>query len=96
MTNFASTSSAHSSEPMSAESAPTRALVRLIRFYQKLTGARVSPCRFYPSCSNYALEAVQIHGARRGSVLAVRRISRCRPLGPHGIDLVPEKADKEH
>ena len=68
----------------------TRALVRLIRTYQHFTSGRPSPCRFYPSCSNYALEALTVHGAARGTGLALRRLIRCRPLGPHGIDLVPE------
>ena len=68
----------------------TRVVSQLIASYQRLTSGRPSPCRFYPSCSNYALEAVSIHGARYGVWLALRRVVRCRPLGPHGIDLVPE------
>ena len=68
----------------------TRALLRSISFYQRLRSGRPSPCRFYPSCSQYAHEAVALHGARRGCGLAIRRLLRCRPLGPHGIDLVPE------
>ncbi len=67
-----------------------RALVKAIKAYQKLTSGRPSPCRFYPSCSSYAAEAIEIHGAWRGVGLAARRLSRCRPLGPHGVDLVPE------
>jgi hypothetical protein len=47
-------------------------------------------CRFYPSCSAYALEALQRHGAFRGSWLAVRRLGRCHPWNPGGIDHVPE------
>jgi len=46
-------------------------------------------CRFYPSCSQYAVEAVQLHGAGAGSVLAVRRLCRCHPWGGCGLDLVP-------
>lgn len=68
----------------------TRALVKAITLYQRLTVGRVSPCRFYPSCSTYALEAVETHGALRGSGLALRRLARCRPFGPHGVDLVPQ------
>ena len=51
---------------------------------------RLSPCRFVPSCSSYALEALEVHGALRGSWLTLRRLLRCRPFGPHGVDLVPE------
>jgi uncharacterized protein len=56
------------------------------RFVSPLLGAR---CRFYPSCSTYALEAVQLHGAAKGSWLAVRRLSRCHPFHRGGIDPVP-------
>jgi putative membrane protein insertion efficiency factor len=66
-----------------------RALLKVITTYQRLTAGRVSACRFYPSCSTYAAEAIETHGAPRGSLLALRRLSRCRPLGPHGVDLVP-------
>lgn len=91
MTNFNTTSKEHSSEPMAAKTSPVaKFFVRTIRVYQRFTSGRPSPCRFYPSCSNYALEAIEVHGAFRGTGLAVRRLSRCRPLGPHGVDLVPE------
>jgi uncharacterized protein len=56
------------------------------RFVSPLLGAR---CRFYPSCSAYAVEAVQLHGAVRGSWLAVRRLARCHPFHPGGLDFVP-------
>ena len=69
----------------------TRALLGLIGTYQYLRAGRVAPCRFYPSCSNYAAEALSAHGSVRGSWLALRRVLRCRPFGPHGIDLVPER-----
>jgi len=55
------------------------ALLKGLALFQRLSAGRVSACRFYPSCSNYALEAIQIHGAGRGSALALRRLSRCRP-----------------
>lgn len=74
----------------SKHSRSTSILLTLISVYQKLRAGRISPCRFYPSCSNYAYEALEVHGALRGSALALRRLSKCRPLGPHGIDLVPE------
>lgn len=75
--------------PSTNPSPGARLLVRTIALYQRLTAGRVAPCRFYPSCSQYAREAIEVHGAWRGSGLALRRLSRCRPLGPHGIDLVP-------
>jgi uncharacterized protein len=90
MNNSTTTSKKPWSEPMPADSPATRALTTLVRFYQRLRAGRVAPCRFYPSCSAYALEALETHGALRGTWLAVRRVLRCRPLGPHGIDLVPE------
>ena len=58
--------------------------------YQGLRGGRPSPCRYWPTCSNYATEAVERFGAGRGSWLAVRRLARCHPWGGKGIDLVPE------
>ena len=62
----------------------------LIRCYQVAVSPLLPPsCRFYPSCSAYALEAVQVHGALRGSWLAVRRLSRCHPFHAGGLDPVP-------
>ena len=64
----------------------------LVRFYQK----RISPlkpsgtCKFIPTCSQYALEALDRHGALKGSILAVWRILRCNPFSEGGIDPVPE------
>ncbi|HEV3188723.1 MAG TPA: membrane protein insertion efficiency factor YidD [Acidimicrobiales bacterium] len=90
MTNFATTSTKPLTEPTPTKSRGVKVLTGLIVLYQRLRVGRVSPCRFYPSCSNYALEAVEVHGVARGSLLALRRLLRCRPFGPHGIDLVPE------
>jgi putative membrane protein insertion efficiency factor len=91
MTNYNTISNEHSSEPVGTKTSPVaRLFIRSITVYQRLTSGRPSPCRFYPSCSNYALEAIEVHGALRGTGLAARRLSRCRPLGPHGVDLVPE------
>lgn len=61
----------------------------LVRSYQHLTAGRPSPCRYYPTCSTYAIEAVETHGSLRGIYLAGRRILRCNPFGSHGVDLVP-------
>ncbi|MFZ1063755.1 MAG: membrane protein insertion efficiency factor YidD [Acidimicrobiales bacterium] len=90
MTNSSTISSTQWSEPVDAKaSRSTRSLLALIRIYQRLAAGRPSPCRFYPSCSHYAAEAIAVHGALRGTALSLRRLSRCRPLGPHGVDLVP-------
>jgi len=63
-----------------------------IRIYQRALSPLLGPrCRFYPSCSSYAIEAIERHGAARGSWLAVRRIARCHPLNEGGLDPVPEK-----
>ena len=67
-----------------------RAVVAFIRVYQAARGGRPSPCRYWPTCSAYAIEAIERHGAARGSALAVRRIGRCHPWGGHGADPVPE------
>nr|WP_093288965.1 membrane protein insertion efficiency factor YidD [Solimonas aquatica] len=62
----------------------------LIRCYQLLLSPLLGPrCRFYPSCSHYAAEAIVVHGLLRGSALALRRLSRCHPLNPGGYDPVP-------
>jgi putative membrane protein insertion efficiency factor len=61
-----------------------------IKGYQRLFAGRPSPCRYVPSCSEYALEAIEVHGGVRGGWYATRRVCRCHPWGGHGFDPVPE------
>jgi uncharacterized protein len=69
---------------------PRRLLAALIRGYQRILSPLLPPsCRFYPSCSQYALEAVTRHGALKGGWLAARRLARCHPFHPGGYDPVP-------
>lgn len=72
-----------------------RRAVAWIEVYQRTFAGRPSPCRFYPTCSSYAHEAFATHGTGRGAWLTVRRLLRCRPLGPSGFDPVPE-VQKDH
>ncbi|ALA24725.1 membrane protein insertion efficiency factor YidD [Piscirickettsia salmonis] len=70
-------------------------LTLLIRLYQLIISPLLGPrCRFYPSCSHYAIEAIQTHGFFRGIALTVKRLLRCHPGCEGGIDPVPEKATK--
>ena len=63
----------------------------LIRAYQLVLSPLLGPrCRFYPSCSHYAIEAIESHGAIRGSWLSAKRICRCHPFNPGGFDPVPQ------
>lgn len=64
-------------------------MLRAIEAYQRAFEGRPSPCRFFPSCSEYGHEAISVHGSGRGLWLTVRRLSRCRPFGPSGFDPVP-------
>ena len=72
-------------------SVPARVLLMAIHVYQTFFSALLpSACKFYPSCSGYAAAAVQLHGARHGSWLALKRLARCHPFTRGGVDLVPE------
>lgn len=64
-------------------------MLRSIEAYQRAFTGRPSPCRFFPSCSEYGHEAIAVHGSRRGLWLTTRRLVRCRPFGPSGYDPVP-------
>lgn len=75
---------------MTADWSPTRPLVALLRGYQRWISPALPPtCRFYPSCSAYAIEALQVHGLLRGTVLTAWRLLRCAPWHPGGVDPVP-------
>lgn len=70
-------------------------LIRLIQGYQWFISPLLGPhCRFYPSCSQYAREAIALHGVARGLWLALCRIGRCHPWHPGGVDPVPEPSPK--
>ncbi len=72
-----------------------KTLVRLIKFYQKLPVSSHSYCKFYPTCSNYAIEAINEYGNIKGSYLAFKRILRCNPFNKKkGYDPVPIKEKK--
>ncbi len=65
-------------------------LLALIAFYRYAVSPMLGPrCRFFPSCSEYAAQAIERHGTRQGAVLAVRRLCRCHPWNPGGFDPVP-------
>ena len=67
-----------------------KALLAAIRFYRRHLSPHLPPmCRYYPTCSVYAIEAIETHGALRGTLLAVWRLLRCNPLSPGGYDPVP-------
>lgn len=68
-----------------------RIMLGMIAVYRRYVSPMLGPrCRFYPSCSCYAADAVRMHGAARGSWLAARRLLRCHPFHPGGFDPVPE------
>lgn len=68
----------------------TKFLIGVVRFYQAAISPWLPPsCRYTPTCSAYAIDALRSHGAGRGSWLALRRIGRCHPWGGHGFDPVP-------
>lgn len=86
------------SAPPEAAAAPltTRPLVAVLRGYRyAVSPMRGSCCRFYPSCSAYAIEALEGHGLLRGGALTLRRVARCHPWHPGGFDPVPRVTPRE-
>jgi len=82
--------------PAGARDWPRRALVLLVRAWQLVVSPWYPPvCRFYPSCSAYAVQALGEHGALRGSRLTARRLLRCHPWNPGGVDHVPHRGPGE-
>ncbi|MFU1719398.1 membrane protein insertion efficiency factor YidD [Bacillus amyloliquefaciens] len=70
-------------------------MIALIRGYQKFISPLTTPsCRFYPTCSQYGIEAVKTHGALKGGWLTLKRILKCHPFHPGGVDPVPDKKQK--
>ena len=71
-----------------------RGLLAAVRAYQSARSGRPTGCRYVPSCSEFATEAIIRNGAARGSLLAVGRVLRCGPWGGHGFDPVPERSPR--
>ena len=73
-----------------------RLFIGIIKLYQLLISPLLGPnCRFHPTCSHYAIEAIARHGVLKGGYLSVRRLIKCQPLHEGGLDPVPEKKDKQ-
>ena len=71
-------------------------MISIINIYQKIPFSSHKQCRFIPTCSNYAKEAILTYGSFKGTYLAIKRILKCNPLGPSGYDPVPLKKEKKH
>ena len=72
-----------------------KVLIKIIKMYQKIPGNFHKTCKYIPSCSNYMIEALEVHGFFKGSFLGIKRILKCNPLSKGGIDLVPKRREKE-
>ena len=68
-------------------------LIKLVKMYQSLPINTHSLCRFHPTCSQYMIESLEIHGTFKGLFLGTKRIIKCRPFGTYGYDPVPGKGD---
>jgi len=67
-------------------------LIKLIKLYQKMPGSFHNSCKYIPTCSNYAIEAINEYGSIKGSFMAIKRILKCNPFCKGGIDLVPKRS----
>lgn len=73
----------------------SRILINIISFYKKhISPLKTASCRFYPTCSEYAIEAIQKYGCFKGIFLTIKRLLRCHPYNPGGYDPVPDSLDK--
>ena len=67
-----------------------KTIIKIIRIYQKFISPLLGQnCRFHPTCSQYAIEALTVHGVAKGTYLSVKRILKCNPWGASGVDYVP-------
>lgn len=82
---------AHPSAHRSAHGPIGRSMLATIRGYQRFSTTRPPRCRYLPTCSEYTVEAITVHGTARGLWLGIRRIGRCHPFGSHGLDPVPPR-----
>jgi hypothetical protein len=71
-------------------------LIGCIHIYQKIPGPWHNSCRHYPTCSNYAIDAIEEYGCIKGSIMAIRRIIRCNPWGTYGYDPVIKKENNKN
>ena len=81
-------------EPSRARREPAGLALQAIRLYQLARHGRPTSCRYLPTCSSYAVEAIERYGLTSGGWLAVRRISRCHPWGGRGFDPVPDRSPR--
>ena len=73
-----------------------KSVIAVIKLYQFSISALLGQrCRFYPSCSHYTIEAIEAHGVAKGLYLASKRITKCHPFHPGGIDMVPQNKNHE-
>ena len=70
-------------------------LIGIINIYQKIPGPWHGYCKHVPTCSEYAKEAIYLHGAYKGSILGIKRILKCNPFGTYGYDPVPKRRNKK-